>query len=175
MNLPVEHSQHGRLLATMMRGVRDPPHHDPCAASRLFEKIDVLLPPFRFFSGKQFEPALGVFSVFLNEAQSRFFARKRRTLDVDAEERPEPKILAQTLMNHLLANASPTPVGEMRSCVHVISHEHAPHAEDLQSLDFIRPDEEIVVHHGTFSRSNYSTIDCSTALSKSRIISWLEV
>jgi hypothetical protein len=171
MNVAVEHSQHGRLLATMMRRMRDAANHDPCAASWLSEKIDFLLPPFRFLCGKRIHTPLAVVGIFLDEAQSRFLARKRRALNVDAEESPEPKILAETLMDHLLAYAAPSPVGGMRPSIHVIIREHAPHTEDLQSLGLIRTDEKIVIHNRTFSRSTYSTIDCSTALSKSRIIS----
>src|SRR5262245_17473348 len=102
MNVPVEHSQHGRLLAPMMRRMRDAANHDPCPTSWLSEKIDFLLPPFRFLCGKGMHSLLAVFGIFLDEAQSCFIAGKRRALNVDAEESLEPKILAETLMNHLL-------------------------------------------------------------------------
>src|SRR5688572_7952668 len=155
MDLPVEYSQHGGLLATMMRGVRDAAHHHPCAAALGLEELDFLLPPFGFLCRKQFDPPLRIFGIFFDEAQSRFFAGKRRTLKVDPEESSKPKILADTLMDHLLADATATAVGGVWSHVHVIVGEHAPHTDDFQALRSIRTHQEIVVHDGRFSRSLY--------------------
>src|SRR5688500_6944646 len=114
MDLPVQYSQHGGLLATMMRSVCDASNHHPCATPRCFEEIHFLLPPSGFLCRKHFEPPLREFGIFLDEAESRFFSRKRRAFDVDAEEASKPKILAETLMDHLLADATATAVCGMR-------------------------------------------------------------
>ncbi len=41
----LEHAQHRRLLATVMRGMCNPPHHNPRPGALYAKKLNFFLPP----------------------------------------------------------------------------------------------------------------------------------
>ncbi len=41
----LEHAQHRRLLATVMRGMCNPPDHNPCPGAFHVKKLNFFLPP----------------------------------------------------------------------------------------------------------------------------------
>src|SRR3990172_10160187 len=103
----------------MVCGVCDAPHHDPRTAARRVEERDVPFPPPSVFLPELSESFPGVLGVASDEGQAGLLLPRRRRAHVDLEHAREPLVLAQTLMNHVLAERPVTPEVGMRSDVKV--------------------------------------------------------
>src|SRR5438093_1331586 len=108
VHLTSQHPQHGHLLPTVMRGVRQAAGHHPCSGAFHIEKPRWSLPPAFVLLSEDRKPLSAVFRVASYETRARFFLRKRRSADVDSEHGPEPRVLAHTLVHHLFVDAAST-------------------------------------------------------------------
>src|SRR5215213_4908070 len=101
------------------------------------EEPRLLLPPFVIRFAESVQSAAAVLGVPLHELESSLHAGQWRRRDVDAEHRPEPGVLADTLMDHLLVDASATRIVLFRPQRQVVVLELAPDAQNLQSFALI--------------------------------------
>jgi hypothetical protein len=148
VQIAAEHPQHRRLLAAMMRRVRQAARHHPRARARDVEERRLLFPPAIVSLAKAVEPLAAVFGVARDEPRARLGRRERRRADVDAEHRPEPRVLADALVDHLFAHAAAAGIAGPRPGCHVRLGEFAPHAEHLQPFGLVALDQEVVSHEG---------------------------
>ena len=84
--------------------------------------------------------------IALDEVESALDLRQRGHAGPDAQHRPKPQVLADTLVHHLLVHAAAPSVRGMRTNRQILVAEHAPDTEHLQALRFVRLHEESVSH-----------------------------
>ena len=149
VEIAAEHPQHRHLLASVVRRVRQPSREDPGSRSPHIEERGQLLPPPLIALPEALEAAFAVFRVSRHELESRLLRRQRRRAHVDAEHRPEPRILADALMHHVLANAAPARVIPVRPDSEIVVSELAPDAEYLDAFGGVAVDQEVVFHRRT--------------------------
>src|SRR5262245_40703996 len=128
----------------MMCGVRDSPHHDPCAGAKNREEIYLFFPPRVVPASKACKAFARILGIAMNEGCPCFSCWKRRRSHIDTEHVLEPTVLTHTLMNHVFANASAALVGRMGTCSEVVVEETIPNGEDLQNFGFVGIDEELI-------------------------------
>ena len=139
----------------MVRGVRDATHHDPGPGPPGLEEGNHLLPPGFLLRAEHLQALRGVAGILADELQERLRLRQRARAHVDAEHGPEPHILAQALVDHLLPDAAAPAVGPVRSRRQVVILEHGPDAHHLEPLGPVGVDEErvtaLALNHGVIS------------------------
>src|SRR5437867_387027 len=146
VNLAVQHSQQRSLLPTVMSRMGNASHHDPGAAAPSVKERDLLLPPALVLSRQLLKPLGGIRRIPLHEGDPRLLVRERRRTKIYTEDAAKPKVLAETLMNHMLSDAAPPGVQRVRTKLQIFVPEHAPHTENFEALRSIGTDKKIVIH-----------------------------
>ena len=141
-----QHSQHGHLLAAMMRGVRDAPRQDPGPRSRDIEKPRLALEPSFVFRAQRLQPLPTEFRIALDEFEPRLLLRQRRRACLDSQHGAKPQILAYTLMHHLFVHAPAPRIFRVRPKLQLLVAKLAPHAHYFQPLGLIRLHKKVVSH-----------------------------
>src|SRR5512144_3161231 len=121
----------------MLRGMSNPPGHDPRPPTDGVKELRFLFPPFIARLAERLETLAAVQGVALNECKPGFRHRQRRCADVDPEHVAKPEILAYALMHHLLMDAAASPVGRVGTDRQILVGEHAPDADDFDALGFV--------------------------------------
>ena len=98
------------------------------ALARDIEECSRLLPPVISGLAESLESTGAVLSILLDELESSLHIWQWRRSDVNAEHRPEPGVLANTLMDHVLVNALATRIVLFRA------HTQASSLNSLQTL-----------------------------------------
>src|SRR5262249_40482068 len=127
-------------------GMSDAADEDPGPRAADLEEGDVFFPPRLPLRAERLRAPARIGRVSAQELETRFRLWQRRRGDVEAEHGLEPGVLADALVDHVLAHAAPAAVGRMRAEGEVRVLELRPHAQDLQALGLIGLDEERVAH-----------------------------
>ena len=70
--------------------------------------------------------------------------RKRRSADIDSKHIAKPGVLADALMDHVLAHAASALVDRMGSSFHVFVMKTVPDGKNLHNFGFVGFDQELV-------------------------------
>src|ERR1051326_7602204 len=132
----------------MMGGMGHTASHHPGPRSPHVEKLRLSFPPRLIFGSQHSEALSAVFLVLAHEFQPDFFLGERRRPDVDIEHRPEPDVLADTLMHHMLMEVTAALIGGVGTDWKVMVRKHAPGADHFDALRLISLDQKVISHRG---------------------------
>jgi hypothetical protein len=108
--------------------VSDAACHYPSARPPHIEECRFIFPPHLVLAAEDIHALSAILRVPPNEFQSGLVCRQWRRANINAEHRPKPEVLANTLMHHVLVDAAPAYIDRMRAEREILILEHGPNA-----------------------------------------------
>src|SRR5262249_18888423 len=141
-----QHSQHGHLLATVVRCVGNSAGHHPGSRTPHVKEGGFTFEPGLVFGLERRQPPGAEICVTLHEAEPRLRRWQRWRTYLDTKHVAKPQVLADALMHHLLVHAASARVASIRTERKILIMKLTPHAHNFDSFRFIRFYQKTIFH-----------------------------